>query len=238
MLGHPNDPKATNPKDAIAGSKLPIDLVPDTAIAFMALAFLEGATKYGRYNWRIAGVRWSVYESALQRHRMKLHNGEWADPVTGVPHAASMMACLAILLDAKIQGKLIDDRPPRVPGFSSFIDGLVDNVAQIKKVFEKHNPHQYTINDGVDEDGKWPGEQPDQSGGQDSPPKDSPREDAQSISGRDSGRVVFRFPYGFVGGVEVAGLDAEGQARAISGAGPIYAPDRVVKGSGSGGTER
>lgn len=196
------DAKATNPKDAISGSKLPVDLVPDTAIAYMALAFLEGALKYGRYNWRIAGVRWSVYESALQRHRMKLHAGEWADPVTKVPHLASMMACLAILLDAHIQGKLIDDRPPRVAGFSKFIDMMTEDVNHLKKVFAEHNPKQYTIFDGV-QDEQRTGDKTDPSRPQETSDRTPPREDAQSLPSRDGGRVVFGPGTRPVGGVEV-----------------------------------
>lgn len=139
--------KDTNPKDAIGQTKLPLDLVPDTAIAYMAMAFLEGALKYGRYNWRIAGVRWSIYQSAFERHRMKVTAGEWADPKTGVPHLASMMACLAIILDAYTCGKLIDDRPPSCLGVSSLIDGMSGDVARLKDVFKDFSPHQYTIQD-------------------------------------------------------------------------------------------
>jgi hypothetical protein len=144
------DSKATNPKDAIGGTKLPLDLVPDTAVMYMALAFLEGALKYGKYNWRIAGVRWSIYEAAFERHRMKLRQGEWADAKTKVPHMASMMACLAIILDAKACGKLVDDRPPSCLQVSSMIDDMVQDVAHLKDVFKDFNPHQYTIEDTPD----------------------------------------------------------------------------------------
>ena len=139
--------KDTNPKDAIGMTKLPVHLVPDTAIAYMALAFLEGALKYGKYNWRVAGVRWSIYEDAFERHRMKVANGEWADPKTGVPHLASMMACLAIILDAHTCGMLTDDRPPSCLQVSSLIDSMAGDVARLKDVFKEFNPHQYTIKD-------------------------------------------------------------------------------------------
>lgn len=144
------DGKDTNPKDTIGATKLPLDLVPDTAIAYMALAFLEGALKYGRYNWRVAGVRWSIYQSAFERHRMKVANGEWADPKTKVPHLASMMACLAIILDAHTCGKLIDDRPPRCLPVSGLIDGMAHDVAYLKELFKDCTPHQYTIEDSTD----------------------------------------------------------------------------------------
>ena len=82
--------KDTNPKDAIGVTKIDMGLVPDSAIVAEALAFSEGALKYGRYNWRIAGVRSSVYHAALLRHLSRWWNGEDADPDTGVPHLASV----------------------------------------------------------------------------------------------------------------------------------------------------
>jgi hypothetical protein len=107
--------KPTNPKDIIGSGKLPLGLVPDTLLTEAAIAFLEGASKYGRYNWRIAGVRTSIYREAMQRHMIKWWNGEDRDPKTRVKHLASVIACAGILLDAELCGKLTDDRPPRAP---------------------------------------------------------------------------------------------------------------------------
>ncbi len=139
-----------NPKDTIGSDKLPLGLVPSTAIAYEALAFLEGAEKYGRYNWRVAGVRASIYHDALMRHVEKWWNGEWADPVTGIPHLASARACLAIILDADECGKLTDDRPPVAP-ITPLIDRLSADVKRLKELFKEHHPHQYTIADSS----KW-----------------------------------------------------------------------------------
>lgn len=136
-----------NPKDTIGATKLPLDLVPDSAVAYMALAFLEGASKYGQFNWRIAGVRFSVYDAAMQRHRAKLRAGEWADSKTKIPHLASMMACCAIILDAELCGKLIDDRPPEALALPGRIDAMVADVAHVKKTFASYHPKQFTIKD-------------------------------------------------------------------------------------------
>ena len=140
--------KDTNPKDAIASNKLPLDLVPDTLSAYAALAFTEGAAKYGAYNWRVAGVRGSVYKAAAERHIKKYWNGEWADPVTGVPHLASAIACLGIILDANACDKLNDDRPPAIP-FSTLVDSMEADVRRVKDLFKDKNPVHYTIKDGV-----------------------------------------------------------------------------------------
>lgn len=147
------DTKPTNPKDAIGSSKLPLELVPDTAVAYLALSFLEGASKYGRYNWRVAGVRSSIYRAAMQRHIMKWWNGEDADPRTKVHHLASVMACCAIILDAEVCNRLTDDRPPKAD-MGLLIDALEPIAAHIRETFKDHSPKQYTIADRE----VWPGE--------------------------------------------------------------------------------
>lgn len=141
------DGKPTNPKDQVAVTKLPLHLVPSTLEAFAALAFAEGAMKYGAYNWRVAGVRASVYLSAMKRHVAKWQNGEEADPATGVPHLASAIACLAIILDARLCGKLTDDRPPSAP-VGTVVDEAESIVADLAKLFADRNPRHCTIADG------------------------------------------------------------------------------------------
>lgn len=141
------DTKDTNPKDAIGSLKLPLHLVPDSLKAYAALAFLEGATKYGASNWRVAGVRASIYKSALERHLAKWWNGEWADPKTGVPHLASVLACAGIILDAGLVGKLTDDRPP-VADLSGMIDGMEPQVKHLIDMHADKHPHHHTIYDG------------------------------------------------------------------------------------------
>ena len=138
--------KETNPKDAIGSGKLPMELVPDTIEAEVALAYLEGALKYGRFNWRVAGVRASVYRAALRRHLAKWWNGQDRDPKTRVKHLASIIACAGILLDAELCGMLTDDRPPAVP-MDKLIDEADAMVAHLKALFKDHNPKQYTIED-------------------------------------------------------------------------------------------
>lgn len=138
--------KDTNPKDAIGSGKLPLELVPDILEVEVATAFLEGALKYGRFNWRVAGVRSSIYYAAMKRHMKKWWNGQDADPKTRVRHLASIGACVAILLDAELQGKLTDDRPPR-QALDVRIDEHEELVKHLKGLFKDHNPKQYTIAD-------------------------------------------------------------------------------------------
>lgn len=139
-----DDTKHTNPKDSIGATKVPYDLIPEGALAEMAMAFLEGASKYGKYNWRAMGVRSSIYYSAMRRHMAKWLNGEEADEMTHVHHLGSVMACCAIILDAQLCDKLNDDRPPKAP-VSKKIDSLKGEVAHLKELFKDHDPYQYTI---------------------------------------------------------------------------------------------
>ena len=142
-----NDLKPTNPKDVIGSGKLPLELVPSIINITAALAFFEGAQKYGRFNWRVSGVRASIYKAALDRHIAKWWNGEDCDPVTKVPHLANAIACIGIILDADISDKLTDDRPPPQPDLSAIIDGLSATVTHLKELFKDHHPKQFTIAD-------------------------------------------------------------------------------------------
>lgn len=135
-----------NPKDKIGSTKLPLDVVPDTVGIYAAMAFAEGASKYGAYNWRVAGVRFSIYMAAMRRHQKKLWNGEWADVKTHVPHLASIIACAGIIADAKLCGKLTDDRPPPadIPGLIAEAEAVIAHLARLNA---DKNPHHYTAAD-------------------------------------------------------------------------------------------
>jgi hypothetical protein len=128
-----SDKKPTNPKDRAATSRLDISLFPQTAIAYGALGMTEGDAKYGGYNYRVGGVLVSVYVAAAFRHIMKYYNGEWCDQKTKVPHLASALSCIAIIIDALECGVLNDDRPPYV------------NMDHLLKSFEEIVTHLHTI---------------------------------------------------------------------------------------------
>lgn len=129
-----SDRKPTNPKDAAATNRLPLDLVPGSLKAFAALAYAEGAAKYGAYNWREAGVRASVYRAAMERHLEAWWHGEDVDPMTGVPHLASIIAGAGILIDAGLLGKVTDDRPPPAP-VGDLIRRLEKDVRRVRGMF-------------------------------------------------------------------------------------------------------
>lgn len=139
--------KATNPKDAAAGNRIPLWLLSPVAKAHWALAQFAGMLKYGAWNWREAGIRKSVYLSALQRHVDGLLSGEIYDPVDGTRHEGNIMACAAILLDAEAAGKVVDDRPPLLSHRPTYAE-LELLMEKLRRQYADKNPRHHTILDG------------------------------------------------------------------------------------------
>lgn len=138
--------KATNPKDQISDTKVPLWLLSPIAKAHWALGQFVGMLKYGAWNWRLAGVRASVYLSAAQRHLDRYASGEEYDPVDGTHHLGNAMACCAILLDARAAGKLIDDRPPSVFVHDTY-EECEDLMRRLREQYKDRAPRHYTIED-------------------------------------------------------------------------------------------
>lgn len=106
--------KPTNPKDAIGSSKPPLSCVSMPVMFEIGNAMLEGSCKYGRHNYRAAGVRASVYFDAAMRHLARWWEGEDIDPDSGMSHVTKAIAGLVVLRDAQINGMVaFDDRPPK-----------------------------------------------------------------------------------------------------------------------------
>lgn len=112
----PRDP--LNPKDALAQreNKADLSLNPPVANEQMARALMNGAAKYGAWNWRRDKVKLSVYVAAAKRHLDAIMAGEDTAVDSGISHAGHVMAGMAILLDARAYGQLVDDRPAASPG--------------------------------------------------------------------------------------------------------------------------
>lgn len=104
--------KPSNPKDAVGIKKAPLSTLSAPVLAEVGVAMLEGARKYGRHNYRVIGVRASVYYDATLRHMMQWWEGEDVDADSGLSHVTKAIASLVVLRDAMMQQKFIDDRPP------------------------------------------------------------------------------------------------------------------------------
>lgn len=138
-----------NPKDALGTAKAPLHLIPQTALVAASMAFLEGREKYGQFNWRVTGVRASVYQAALLRHMAAWFDGEDIDPDSGLSHLWKAIACLAILIDASELGVLEDDRPPSAP--TAEMMSLTKSLGEdIRKRLAAYDPYQYTEQNRLD----------------------------------------------------------------------------------------
>lgn len=121
-----------NPKDALGAEKLPLHLVPASAVAYEAMAMLDGASKYDPYNWREKKVVASVYIAACKRHLDAWFDGENDAADSGVNHLGHGRACLGIIIDAMETGNLKDDRPR--PGTSAALqDRLKPLIANLRR---------------------------------------------------------------------------------------------------------
>jgi hypothetical protein len=121
--------KDTNPKDAVGVKKAPISTVSGPVLAELGVAMLEGARKYGRHNYRISGVRASVYMDAVFRHMTQWWEGQDDDPDSDVSHIVKAIASLFVLRDAMIFDNWVDDRPP--PLDDSFWEKVNKKAAEI-----------------------------------------------------------------------------------------------------------
>lgn len=116
-----------------------------TATAMGCVAMLNGSLKYGRANWRRIGVKASIYVDACQRHLSAWFEGREADE-EGVPHLASALACLAIIVDAEAAGTLIDDRQVS-GGHAELVERLTPIVSRLRERHAGKNPKHWTIAD-------------------------------------------------------------------------------------------
>lgn len=143
--------KSSNPKDIIGSNKLPLHLWPTTATATGCLGFLNGLLKYGRSNFRVVGVKASIYIDAAKRHLDAWFEGEECDPEDGVPHLSAALACIAIIVDAGAAGKLVDDRNVE-GGYRKLVEELTPHVKRLKELHVNRNPKHYTIADNAKTD--------------------------------------------------------------------------------------
>lgn len=112
---------AINPKDAIGVTKIPLSIVPWAAVGGMSLALLDGASKYGPFNWRDIPVQSHIYIEAGLGHLMSYADGEDNAQDSGLHHLYHTMACCAILIDAIQSGCLKDTRHTlNKPGTGTF----------------------------------------------------------------------------------------------------------------------
>jgi hypothetical protein len=103
-------PIDTNVKTAVAIGKPKLSDVPTVGLFALGAAMSDGASKYGRYNWRSTEVTASVFYDAIMRHTLQWYSGEDHADDSKIHHLAMIMANCAIILDAQMYGVFRDDR--------------------------------------------------------------------------------------------------------------------------------
>lgn len=128
-MGSRSKALTSNPKDLFGAKKVSISKLPAIAVLHGAHAMMDGARKYGPYNWRDKKVVAGIYVDAALRHIQAWFEGEENASDSGVHHLGHAIACCAILLDAKETGNLIDDRPGMSDAFAGVMAKLNDAIA-------------------------------------------------------------------------------------------------------------
>jgi hypothetical protein len=118
----------TNPKDLVGVKKVSTFVFPSTALLHGSHAMMNGASKYGPYNWREKKVRASIYLDALERHVMAWKEREEIAEDSGVHHLGHALACVAIIIDAMETGNLLDDRPKNGNGTLKLLTRLNETI--------------------------------------------------------------------------------------------------------------
>lgn len=136
----------TNPKRQYGMRSIPLNLWSPLASAYGAIGLYNGSLKYGRGNYKATPVEASIYIAATLRHMVAWAEGQEFDLADGVPNLAGALANIAILIDARANGTLIDDR--QIPsGYLNEIEKLKDLVVSLQELHKDKNPKHYTLAD-------------------------------------------------------------------------------------------
>jgi len=144
--------KPSNPKDAVGSKKARwFSYLPLRVLVGVGIAMLEGALKYGRHNYRVAGIRGSVYVDAVVcGHLVPWMEGEDIDPDSGRHHIDKALASLMVLRDGMLEGNWTDDRPPSAKDFGEFMaQAHKDTEALLAKYPEGKRKDAFTIDDTI-----------------------------------------------------------------------------------------
>jgi Domain of unknown function (DUF5664) len=85
-----------------------LSLVPRELMDAAARAFMFGAQKYGRYNYKLGGFEWHRLIAAALRHITAYNEGEDKDPESGLSHLDHAAATIGMLL-VYVKGNLGTD---------------------------------------------------------------------------------------------------------------------------------
>lgn len=121
---------APNPKQFYGDKKPPLDELPLSAMIFASLAHLDGDNKYGFRNWRDSPVEARTYIKGAIRHLRLFEEGEDFTRDSVVHNLGAVIAGCAILIDAQVNGTLIDNRR-KSPAVCDLLHAAEENVAHL-----------------------------------------------------------------------------------------------------------
>lgn len=128
-----------NPKQDVGITKVPTSYIPAAVIQELGVAMLEGALKYGPFNWRESSVVVTTYIDAAKRHLDAFLEGREIDPDSGLCELTKAIASIVVLRDAMINGTIIDDRMPLKVDYDDFRNNLDSIVSEINKKYGSNN---------------------------------------------------------------------------------------------------
>jgi len=124
----------TNPKKARGDAKAPYVFCPEVPVIYMNAVMAGGAHKYGPYNFRDTKVDALTYLGGMRRHIALWADGQDKDKESGIHHLAHVMSNCAILIDAELNGMLVDNRP-----ITGLVDDVMKQMAKLHARYEKKN---------------------------------------------------------------------------------------------------
>lgn len=205
--------KDTNPKDAVGIRKWRVfSVIPFTVLWELGLALLEGGRKYGRHNYRVSGIRASVYVDAAFGHISQWWEGEDLDPDTGLSHITKAIASLTVMRDAMIQEQFVDDRPPKTHDFNAYRDSLQDICDDI---FDRIPDARWAVTEL--NKNKWSGANSDKPQPAVEENRDTPQH--HSVGGGAQARTVRETPTHPLSNIPVAEVS---NSQADNGLGPMW----------------
>lgn len=128
--------KDTNPKSLVGTFKWrQFFTIPQRVLWEVGVAMLGGGMKYGRHNYRVTGVRASVYVDASMGHISQWVEGEDMDPESGLSHITMAITSLIVLRDGMLEDNFTDDRPPQHHGLDEHRKFLQDRVKALEAAY-------------------------------------------------------------------------------------------------------
>lgn len=126
---------APNPKQAFGDKKPALAQLPLVGMTAQSLAHMDGDYKYTFRNWRDNPVEAMTYVHAAMRHLALWSEGEELTRDTQIPNLGAVMACCAILLDAQVNGTMIDNRShsPAACDYLHMAEGMVTFLRKMQE---------------------------------------------------------------------------------------------------------